>query len=329
MNRLQIFTTKSIRKIYKYLICFDVVEKPKCIQDADIAHQLIFEALTSDQPCMIARFGSTELTCYMNYIGVKNFKNNYFSYIKGDCPAWWWEKKIIEQMQNWSGFFPPIPEKIEQFCQLMLNDIPQVDILGSWLNDEAIFEQELKFSKKINLRLLEPFWSKLAWTRALKGKKVLVVHPFAVTILNQYSKRKTLFNEIEILPDFEDLKVIKAVQTLGEGDSLFNDWFEALDSMVTQIDQIDYDICLIGCGAYGFHLAAHVKRTGKKAVHLGGALQLLFGIKGKRWEDPDYGLKEMGMPEFSYLNLMNENWTRPSENETPKTANKVEGACYW
>lgn len=47
------------------------------------------------------------------------------------------------------------------------------------------------------------------------------------------------------------------------------------------MDKVEYDVCLIGCGAYGFPLAAHAKRTGHKAIHLGGSLQLLFGIAGK------------------------------------------------
>lgn len=88
--------------------------------------------------------------------------------------------------------------------------------------------------------------------------------------------------------------------------------------MKKEIDKVDYDICLIGCGAYGFPLAAHVKRTGKKAIHLGGGLQLLFGIRGKRWDMRD-----------EYKSLMNEYWIRPSEDETPVVAKKVEGACYW
>lgn len=81
--------------------------------------------------------------------------------------------------------------------------------------------------------------------------------------------------------------MIRAVQSLG-GNSQFKDWFEALEYMKTEIDKVDYDICLIGAGAYGFPLAAHVKRQGKQGVHLGGALQLLFGIKGKRWEMANY-----------------------------------------
>ena len=41
------------------------------------------------------------------------------------------------------------------------------------------------------------------------------------------------------------------------------------------IAEIDFEVALIGCGAYGLPLAAHVKRLGKKAVHLGGATQNL------------------------------------------------------
>jgi hypothetical protein len=329
MNRYLIFILKSLNKIFVFVFKKKKKSILRCIQNPEIASNKIYELLNSDFPCMIARFGSTELICLKNFIGVNYHRNNYISFIKGESPAWWWEKKIIQQMQDWSGFFPANEVKMEEFGELMIRDIPYVDILGSWLNDEKWVENELISAQKLHLRLLEPFWSQSPWTKALKGKKVLVVHPFAETILYQYSKRENLFINSEILPDFEDLKVIKAVQTLGEGDNRFSDWFEALDFMKTQIDQIDYDVCLIGCGAYGFHLAAHVKRAGKKAVHLGGALQLLFGIKGKRWEDPNYGVKEWGISANSYVNLMNENWLRPNENEKPKHADSVEGACYW
>lgn len=94
------------------------------------------------------------------------------------------------------------------------------------------------------------------------------------------------------------------------------------------MDKVDYDIALIGCGAYGFPLAAHAKRMGKQAVHLGGALQLLFGIKGHRWETMEYGtdiLPRGGM----YMEMFNEHWVRPTVAETPRTAQKVENACYW
>ena len=318
---------KIIRKVYTRFLG-NKIEKPTCIQDPEKASKLLYDILASKEPCMIARFGSTELTCLSNYIGVKSQKKQYFSYIRGESNPWWWEKNTINQMQQWSGFFPLEQEKIDKFCELMLEDMKEVDILGSWLPNEKDFENEISKATKVHLIFLDPYWSKIPWTSALKGRKVLVIHPFDKTINSQYKKRKLLFKNNELLPEFK-LITIKAVQSLGQGDPRFRDWFEALDYMKTEIDKIDYDICLIGAGAYGFPLAAHVKRRGKKALHLGGALQLLFGIIGSRWEDSNYGVKKWGIPKGKYANLINEHWVRPDEDEKPKNAMAVEGECYW
>ena len=114
---------------------------------------------------------------------------------------------------------------------------------------------------------------------------------------------------------------MKAVQTIaGERDGRFSTWFEALTWMVDQCRKSDFDVAIIGCGAYGFPLAAEIKRMGKTAIHLGGATQLMFGILGRRWEDEN--------AEFC-RNVVNEYWTRPLESERVAGANQVEQACYW
>ncbi|MDD2799758.1 MAG: hypothetical protein PHV20_14305 [Bacteroidales bacterium] len=290
----------------------------KMFSHKEYANELIYQLLVNDKPAMIARFGSTEMICLVNYLGVKRQNTKWIDFIKDNSTQWWWDPKIINQMQVWSGFFPQDINKIEQFCDLMLADMEEVDILGSWLHDERHFEPSLTNAKRIVLEDLEPFFCANPWTRALEGKKVLVVHPFAETIENQYKNRDLIFDN-HLLPAFE-LKTIKAVQSVAGAETEFADWFEALESMKSQIDKTDYDICIIGCGAYGFPLAAHVKRSGKKAIHMAGVTQLLFGIKGKRWEQ---------FIVWPYMNLFNEHWVRPGENEKPKGANKVEGACYW
>lgn len=314
---------KILRKIFTTYISKPKKEKPICIQNPDEASKLIYKALVSSKPCMIARFGSTELSCLSNYLGVHNQKNQYFSYVQGKTNSWWWEKNILNQMQKWSGFFPPTVEKIEQFCELMLADMNEVDILGSWLSEEKDFDKQIGKAQKVRLVYLEPFWATMPWTKALEGKKVLVIHPFNETIEQQYPKRNLIFPD-GLLPQFE-LKTIQAVQSLGGINENYKDWFEALDSMKKQIDETDFDICIIGAGAYGFPLAAHVKRLGKKAFHLGGSSQLLFGIKGKRWESTDYG-KALNL---NYPSLFNEHWVKPSSGEKPKTSDQVEDNCYW
>lgn len=321
-NQLIIKSLKSIRKLHQLTSPDSSAfgRNWKMFSHKEYSNELIYNQLISNKPCMIARFGSTEILCLTNYLGVKhpNTFKNYKSFVKSQTPPWWWEASTIRQMQQWSGFFPESVSKIEQFCELMLNDIPQVDILGSWLKQESFFQKELGNVKRIVLEDMEPFFASNHWTRALEGKKVLVVHPFTETIEHQYLKRKSLF-ENNLLPAFE-LKTIQAVQSIAGVKTEFADWFEALESMKNKIDNTDYDICIIGAGAYGFPLAAHVKRMGKKAIHLAGVTQLLFGIKGKRWEN--YIV-------WPYMNLYNEHWVRPGEHEKPKNAQVVEGACYW
>ncbi len=320
MNKLMIFTLKGLRRANGIVNPSSVkpLRKWNMFSNKKYANDLIYHYLSDDKPCMIARFGSTEMLCLTNYVGVKRQNKNYLSFIRGESLPWWWEPETIEQMGRWSGFFPKSEDKIERFCELMLADIEHIDILGSWLVQESIFESGLKKAKRVILEDLEPFFTDNPWTRALRGKKVLVVHPFAETIANQYLKRNLLF-ENELLPEFE-LKILKAFQSIAGEETEFTDWFSALDWMKREIDKIEYDIAIIGCGAYGLPLAAHVKRMGKKSIHLAGATQLLFGIKGKRWED--YVV-------WPYVNLFNEHWVRPGSSERPKNADRVESACYW
>jgi len=322
MNKGSEFILKALRKTYAKVMRVPPLPKPVCEHDPDVASQIIYDKLAGNEPCMIARFGSTELSAMINYLGVKKNDRNILRYISGKSTDWWWSENIINQMRDWSGFFPSTIRKIEEFGKLMMEDIKEIDILASWRPEEALFFDEIGKSDKVLFELLNPYFSKTPWTVALKGKRILVVHPFAYQIEKQYEKRLLLFDNHQILPEF-NLSTIKAVQSLGGENVAFKDWFDALNWMKQQIDNVDYDICLIGCGAYGLPLAAHVKRTGKKAVHIGGALQLLFGIKGKRWENPNYNSK------YNYSKLMNSYWVYPDESTKPKNAKMVEGACYW
>jgi len=281
---------------------------------------LISQTLMSNRPAMIARLGSTELSCMINYLGVKHpdTYKSFRGYVTSQTPAWWWNHSIVNQMQHCAGFFPARVDKIEKFCELMIKDLPNVDILGSWLKEESFFQSELVKAKQVMLEDLEPFFTPNPWTKVLEGKKVLVVHPFVQTIKSQYLRREKLFDN-GLLPQFE-LEVISAVQSIAGQKTEFADWFAALDSMKEQIVKRNFDVCILGCGAYGFPLASFVKNMGKQSIHMGGATQLLFGIKGKRWEQ--YIV-------YPYSNLFNEYWIRPSENETPQHAKVVEGGCYW
>ena len=90
-------------------------------------------------------------------------------------------------------------------------------------------------------------------------------------------------------------------------------------TMQNDIDKIDFDIALLGCGAYGMPLGSFIKTKKKKtAIYIGGGLQILFGIKGTRWDSHEV-----------VSNLYNSYWTRPSDLEKPNNHMSVENGCYW
>jgi hypothetical protein len=269
---------------------------------------------------MVARFGAVELGCVLNYTAIRSTDPRWrkaAAFVRGEAEAFWWRDSTLRQMHRNAGFFPPDPALFDRFAELMLADMGSVDILGSWLPDERVFRTRLKSATTVPLRDLEPYYHDRPWTAALEGRTVLVVHPFAETIRRQYARRKLLFRDHRVLPDFE-LKTLEAVQSIAGTRTRFRDWFEALDFMAEEIRATEFDVALLGCGAYGFPLAAHVKRLGRVAVHLGGSCQILFGIKGRRWDDHE-----------TIARLYNPHWVRPSEAERPAAHLEVEDGCYW
>jgi hypothetical protein len=145
----------------------------------------------------------------------------------------------------------------------------------------------------------------------------LVIHPFSETISEQYKKRQDIFENKDVLPQFE-LITLKAIQTIAGNKSQFQNWFDALNYMLEKAMSKDFEVAIIGCGAYGLPLAIKLKQVGKQAIHMGGATQILFGIKGARW---DYH------PIIS--KLYNQNWVRPAKSEIPERSYLVEESCYW
>ena len=165
--------------------------------------------------------------------------------------------------------------------------------------------------------VLDPFLVANPWTAYLHKKKVLIVHPFAETIEKQYKIRHLLFADPQVLPSFQ-LRTLKTVQSIAGNNTGFSDWNTALISMKKDIDRMDFDIALVSGGSYGLPISAYIKSKGKCAIHMGGSLQILFGIKGKRWD---------AIPATS--SLYNEWWVRPATNETVINKEQVEDGCYW
>lgn len=281
----------------------------KEIISVELFESKLKEWIESNRPFMVARYGSTEATMMFHMLGkecgAKKQLNPKYFYNLGEL----------------SGFFPADDSLLPQWMECMKETSKQVDMLCYW--DTGYQEYLVKECCSDDVILteldsLQPFWREHPWTSALKGKKVLVIHPFVDTIQSQYMRRKEIWKNEEILPEFE-LITVKAVQTIaGSKDERFNNWFEALEYMYHEGMKHDFDVAIISCGAYGMPLAAKFKQAGKQAIHWGGMAQIWFGIKGGRWDNKPH-----------VNQFYNDTWVRPSDKETPTMNKNVEGGCYW
>jgi hypothetical protein len=230
------------------------------------------------------------------------------------------EQSFIDKLRRHAGVFPATKENFEKFCSIYFSSFKQVDLLGLMQSpfEKKLVEQYLPNSLRCGLGSLEPYLDASPWSRILAGRRVLVVHAFSESIAKQYREsRKRIFADASVLPEF-DLQCIKAPQTMLSETAGFANWGEGLEDLKTRVSGLKFDVAIIGCGAYGLPLGAHIKKMGRVAIHLGGAVQLLFGISGKRWR---------GQPQFRAL--MTDAWVHPMESERPPDWEKIEDGCYW
>jgi hypothetical protein len=167
----------------------------------------------------------------------------------------------------------------------------------------------------------------IPWTTKLQGKKVLVISPFEKTIKKQWGNKNLIWgDDVDKMNGFELVEVIRSPfhpMVDGIEDISINSWDKVCDLYKTKIDKYDYDVLLIGAGAYAPVWADYAKQQGKIGITICGALQLLFGIKGPRWVDyPCY---------FPWKKMFNDNWIFPLHDDMPKNNNimtNIENS-YW
>jgi hypothetical protein len=154
----------------------------------------------------------------------------------------------------------------------------------------------------------------------LAALRWLVVHPFEQTIRAQLPHLASLgVYPTEAWPDLarraRDTRILACPQFSYMVPPRHPDWCSALAEMKRGMDGTDFDVALIGAGAWSLPLAVHAKKIGKKALHFGGTTQLLFGIRGGRFDQ--WG--------FNY----HQGWIRPYPGETPENCRLMEGGAYW
>lgn len=273
---------------------------------------VLAEAIRTRRPLAVGKLGFTES------LGLNHFLKRTAARSENREPPLYPPYASDTLFVN-SGVFPQQDVIFDKFVEIYQDAVGEMDVLISWhiRGELGLLNRLAPFATLIRWGTLEPFLSNEPWSFMLEGKRVLVISPFIKSIQQQYARRTEIWKDKRVLPKFT-LLTIQCPFSAGLASPKHSDWMAALDDLKAQMDAVDFDVALIGAGAFSLPLATHAKRRGKVGIHLGGPLQVLFGVYGNRWKDN----KEF-QPYF------NDSWVRPDKTETPETAQKNENACYW
>jgi hypothetical protein len=122
----------------------------------------------------------------------------------------------------------------------------------------------------------------------LPGKRVLVVSPFSKSIEINFGFREKFFPNYKY-PLFELQLYNAPITYAGLPDEFYPDadWFATAERMQQEVSALEFDIALLACGSYAMPLGLHIsEKMRRKAIYMGGCLQLFFGVNGRRYDNP-------------------------------------------
>lgn len=237
---------------------------------------------------------------------------------------------LAHQSHRHSGVWPTDLESLLAFCDRFRAAVEELDAIG--LFDDA-FAVELEIFEAVRPRGFpmsfedqEPTRDPRlpaddCWLERLRGRRVLIVCPFADLLRDR--ARADVYEAAWASAGkrwFEPEQVISVEIPYGFDPATqrrFASTLELLDEVRKTIDRLDFDVALIAAGGLGIPLAAAVKASGRVGLSLGGHLQVMFGVHGRRWLDRRQWRER----------IINDTWIGLPERYRPDPSQTVED--YW
>jgi hypothetical protein len=219
-----------------------------------------------------------------------------------------------------SGVFPVDKKQFYKFIEIYLQSIQMIDALYLWQNDSFLGPFEKVVTQKYCPEADLLGWGELNHVPApeLLNLRWLVISPFVETMRKQLTKiaeiHQLQIDPEKVRPKTGECNFLRCPPLSSLAPSPFRSWTDGFEKMKETALAQKFDIAIVGAGAWSLPLLAEIKKSGRKGLHLGGETQLLFGIKGRRWDEKG---------------LYNVHWVRPSPEETPPNFMQKENGCYW
>jgi len=271
--------------------------------------------IESGKPSSILRFGSLETRMCYDYRDIPNHHP---------------PENLIKILKQNTGFYCTDPtaevDVLKRFADISLKAYAKCDYVASTISPQneayAFVGKCMTLVPHLDVCYVPSYVQTLnRWMPLLEGLKVLVISPFPKSIASQLEHKSRLFENGPNAFQFPqcEISLYQAHNTiLGNTPFPCENWVESFEQMASEISCMDFDLALVGAGAYGVPLCSAVKDMGKIGFHVASAVQLAFGLMGKRWRTYQH------IQEF-----YNDFWNYPLASETPKSAHLVESGCYW
>lgn len=258
----------------------------------------IKSAIINGKPMSFGKMGNVESFHLKNYLSGHNIVNG--------------------QLFVNAGIHAPTIEDYAAWCSEYLSAVQNLDYILQWHPSDQQFVEHMFPKERIftSFEGLEPFMlGEEGWQYSLHDKKVLCVSPFPETVQMQTDKFGKIWKGAQI---GEVVTVRSPYSEALTGEPPIS-WQHKFRDMIKEIYELDFDFATVGCGGFSLMVCDYIKRLGKPSVHLGGGNQILYGIRGKRWDE--------GFKQHRWYGT--EDWIRPLPHEVPPMKNFVEGGCYW
>jgi len=222
-----------------------------------------------------------------------------------------------------SGVFPVDRWQFEEFVRIYRQSLQTLDGVCLWQTEPFWRNYEMKVVRRwcpqafrISLECLSPF----PVLDAIAETRWLVISPFTKTMQRQVLHLPEIFKNFpwakKLARRQHHCQFLRCPLFSYLEKSPYSSWSEGLKKLGQELQSMEFDVALVGAGAWSLPLLSLIRQMGRKGIHLGGSTQIAFGIKGRRWDE-------------YWGSHYNEFWVRPSPEETPAGHEKKEKGCYW
>ena len=265
--------------------------------------------LSRKRGCLLGKLGTTELLAL-------EFSDRRIQPPFPKNSTW---ERPAQRLFTTAGVFPIEKREFESFLEHYRESLRHLDGVFLWQTEPLLAAYEratvgaiLPNARHLNgLTLspcLVPYLSRLRW---------LVVSPFVRTMKSQLPRLGRLHppGRGDWRETARRCEFIACPQLASVTASPYPSWSKGLADLRQKILRAgDFDVLIVGAGAWSLPLLLAAKERGKIGIHMGGTTQNIFGIKGGRWDN--HG-------------IYTRDWIRPCPEETPAGRFRMENGSYW